>query len=537
MRFFPAFKQQLLIPALLLSLYVAQCLWFVGTQSACCDEGSHLSSGVMIWRYGIFTHINDHPPLERMWASMLLAATHTVVPAESPAQLESGAPRSDLNPERTTHLARPLVVLLGVALGCLLWTNCRRWFSDGAANFALALFALSPDLIGHYSVASTDGAGALSVFLLAVCLARWWSLPTLRSTLWLGMASGIALVAKFYTLPLVMLVFAIVLLKGLPSSTVRFWKWDWRSFSTTAAIAIMVVWAVYFFHVGTLSISDHGVYVPQMDSRSLWHFPFPGHVSFPVPAPEFVAGVAQVSWHNNVGHPAFLLGRIAWHGFLLYYPLAMILKWPIIIIGLAIAGTWLIWRKRTGPPAIFFLLPLVFLSMAVLIGHIQIGIRHLLPVYPFLLVLAAAVWEAAVTRKAKLFLIALLSLQAVDIARYAPNQISYFNFFVPERSVYKIITDSNVNWGQGMLAVRKYQQEHPEEILYIAGYNFERYGIRAVRLHPGEHVSGTVIIPPTELSGQLEKDPNAYRWLLRYPIKTVLDHALYVFQVPKEEAQ
>src|SRR4051812_46967930 len=266
----------------------------------CCDEGSHLSSGVMIWRYGIFTHINDHPPLERMLASMLLAATHTVAPAESPAQLESGAPRSDLNPERTTHLARPLVVLLGVALGCLLWTNCRRWFSDSGANFALALFALSPELIGHYSVASTDGAGALSVFWLAVCLARWWSLPISRNTVLVRLACGVALVAKFYTLPLVLLVLALALLKQLPSSKLRFWKWDWRTFATTAAIAIVIVWAVYFFHIGTLSISDHNIYVLPVDSRSLWYLPLPGRFSFPIPAPEFVAGVAQVSWHNDV---------------------------------------------------------------------------------------------------------------------------------------------------------------------------------------------------------------------------------------------
>src|SRR5206468_6850178 len=139
------------------------------------------------------------------------------------------APRSALTPERTIRLARPLVVLLGVALGCLLWSNCGRWFSDGAANFALALFALSPDLIGHYSVATTDGAGALSIFLLALCLERWWSLPTVRNTVLLGVAAGVALVAKFYTLPLVLLVLAVVLLRPLRISALRFWKWDWRS--------------------------------------------------------------------------------------------------------------------------------------------------------------------------------------------------------------------------------------------------------------------------------------------------------------------
>jgi hypothetical protein len=524
------------LPALLLSLYAAQCFWFIGTQSMCCDEGSHLSSGLMIWRYGDFTHINDHPPLERMLGSIVLAATHTVGPDEPGAATERADLRFDLNPERTTRLSRPLIVLLGVVLGCLVWSMCRRWFSVPAANFALALFVLSPELIGHYSVASTDGAGALSIFLLAMCLTKWWSTTSVRNTILLGLAAGIALVSKFYTIPLVLLVLGMVLLKPLPSSRLRFWKWDWRPFLLTAAAATMVVWAVYFFHAGWLSIWEHNVYVSG-ESRPLWPFPLPGHMRLPIPAPEFVAGVAQVSWHNDVGHPAFLLGRTARHGFLLYYPLAILLKWPVIVLGLAIAGACILWRNRTGPPRIFFVLPLVFLATAVLIGHIQIGVRHLLPVYPFLLVLAAAVWKAAATRRQKIILVGLLALQAIDIARYAPNQISYFNFFVPEHSVYKIMTDSNINWGQGLLAVRSYQQQHPEETLHIGARGFERYGIRGFRLHAGERVTGTVIVSPSELSGQLESDRNAYRWLLRYPVKTILDHTFYVFDVPKETGQ
>lgn len=526
--------RRLLIPLALTTLYVAQCLWFIGTQSMCYDEPGHLGAGLSIWHHGDYTlPPDDHPPLQRVLGSALLAATGTV------ASPEAGSHRLDREPERTMWLSRPLIVLLGLLLAWSLWFNCRRWFSESAANFALALFALSPELIGHYSVVTTDGVGALSIFLLSLALANWWVAPMLRNSVLLGLASGVALLAKFYAVPLVLAVLVLVVIR-------RRGDWSWsvlkanaRAALIVAGLAILIVWAGYSFHVGWLTVADHKILVPALEARRLWAFPLPVHLSFPIPAPEFVVGLGHMSWHNELGHPTFLLGRISHHGWLLYYPVVMLLKWPIIILGIAMVGGYLFLRYKAGPPPIFFVLPALFLALAILIGHIQIGIRHLLPVYPFLLVLASAAWQFANTSRQRILLLALAGLQLLDTARYAPNQISYFNVFVPERSVFRIVTDSNIDWGLGLLAVRKYQQQHPGEALYIqeGGPPFEPYGVRAARLHPGQRVAGTVIVSPTDLSGQFEKDPNAYKWLLKYPIAVVLDHSLYVFKVPAENEQ
>src|SRR4029077_16712586 len=109
-----------------------------------------------------------------------------------------------------------------------------------------------------------------------------------------------------------------------------------------------------------------------------------------------------------------------------------------------------------------------------------------------------------------LFLIA-LAIHAGDVLRYAPDYLSYFNLFVSPASSYKLLSDSNVDWGEGLVALRHYEQAHPSVPIHLAYFGSVApaiYGIRAIPLMPTERVSGTVVISATYLSGQSLPDPN-----------------------------
>jgi hypothetical protein len=145
-------------------------------------------------------------------------------------------------------------------------------------------------------------------------------------------------------------------------------------------------------------------------------------------------------------------------------------------------------------------------------------------------------WEYAKTHRvlARVVVIAVL-LQAVDTLRYAPDYLSYFNVYVPSMRSYELLSDSNLDWGQGLLALRKYQRSHPDEqisLAYFGSVDPRIYGIQARTLHEGERVTGTVVISASNLSGQFLQNPAGYHWVLLYPLKTVLNHSLYVFDVP-----
>src|ERR1019366_8645731 len=124
--------------------------------------------------------------------------------------------------------------------------------------------------------------------------------------------------------------------------------------------------------------------------------------------------------------------------------------------------------RAPGDLLIMSLFGLVYLAFAVQ-SRYAIGERHILPLYPFALLIAGGVWEHARRYRAAMIVIVLaLCLNAADALRYAPAYLSYFNLLVKPVNSWRLLTDSNLDWGQGLLALRDYQQQHPEEVLHLA---------------------------------------------------------------------
>ena len=102
-----------------------------------------------------------------------------------------------------------------------------------------------------------------------------------------------------------------------------------------------------------------------------------------------------------------------------------------------------------------------------------------------------------------------------------------------------LFRSSNLDWGQGLLALRDYQRKHPGEpiaLAYFGSIDPRLYGIQADDLG-SQHVSGTVVVSATNLSGQFLAQPETYRWLLQEKPGTILDHSLYVFKVREGDGQ
>src|SRR5262249_54584481 len=115
------------------------------------------------------------------------------------------------SPEELALRVRLLNVVMGLLLGALLWGAASSFFSKGAANLALALFALSPSLIAHFSLATTDGVVTLLTFASVMQLARWRRSPTRAQTLLLGLCLGTLLVSKFSAPPMYVLAFGFIM--------------------------------------------------------------------------------------------------------------------------------------------------------------------------------------------------------------------------------------------------------------------------------------------------------------------------------------
>lgn len=556
--------KRLFFLVLMLLFYVLQCTWFVRTQSFTFDEPWHLVAGLEVWRYGRFQDALDHPPLGHLLPTLPVARgdwTITLGDASQEGRAQSITP----DPVGLANRTRPVNIVLGVLLGALLWGTARRFFSEGAANVAIALFAFSPSLIAHFSLVTTDGICTLMVFATAVQLLRWRLNPSRGQTILLGMVLGLLLLAKLSTPPIFCLTLALVLVLKRDRWEWSPQRWNMRAFAVALCTAMFVFWAGYFFHVSRLKTGDGMVYlysphrepvVKEAVGRvfSFMKAPLQKHLTLLIPAGEYLEGIGTIALHNQHGHRTFVNGKFTRSPSVAFYIVVALLKWPPVVWLLLLWSVFLMLFKKLDPPRdlyVMLLYPACYL-VVVMLARTTMGERHFLPIYPFVLLIASAVWEFAVTRKAArrqgwavpgsrsgwaILIVAAVLLNAGDALRYAPDYLSYMNIAVPNRSSYRYLSDSNVDWGQGLLALRRYEAEHPNESIHLAYFGNvdpKVYGIRATHLAENERVSGTVVISETHLSGQYLADPKGYQWVMKYPIKTILNHSLFVFDVPAE---
>jgi 4-amino-4-deoxy-L-arabinose transferase-like glycosyltransferase len=526
------------IPALLLTLFVLQSLWFIKTQSLTYDEPGHIIAGLEAWQHGRFETWTDHPPLGRFWLMLPIARAHVEI-TQQPLARGYLVTAMQPGPEWLAWHTRPMNTLLGVALGLTLWFAARRLFSEGAANIALALFAFTPSLIANFSVTTTDGIGALFVFLTTCQVVSWRRNPNRTQTVLMGLVLGGLLLAKLYTPPEMLLALALMLVLRRDGGLNSLRSLNWKPALAALGIAVLTFWAGYLFHVSHLRVGD-GEVVASFPNRATktWATKTKARLTLLIPAGEYVEGFREVALSNHRGRATWFLGKIYPKGGpKIYYPVAIALKWPTVLLLLFFISLIIGVRKTCRSPGdtlITSLFGLVFLAFA-LQSKFAIGERHILPLYPFALLIAGGLWEHARKHRAAAALVVLaLCLNAADCLRYAPGYLAYFNVFVKPENSWRLLTDSNLDWGQGLLALRAYEAQHPSETLrlaYFGSVDPKLYGIKAAPLEPNGPISGMVAAGASCLSGQLLDDPDAYRWLWSYQPRQVLDHSIWLFDV------
>jgi len=407
------------------------------------DEPAHLASGVEWLAQGAYTWEPQHPPLARVAAALgpylIGARPHNTARSSKNAIGREGVAilfEGD-GYDWNIALAR-LGVLPFFWLACLVvyWWGL-RYFGAPVAVVALFLFSFLPPVLAHAGLATTDMA--VTAFVGAAFLAAliWVERPTFRNGALFGLCTGLAVLTKFSALAY------------LP-----------------AAIALALIW---FCFMGRLKLKQTGTAIRErlpsfglailtgcLTIWAMYRFSFgPTVFGFRLPAPELYAGIEQVIRHNSEGHPSYLLGHYMQNGVWYYFPLVLAIKTPIGFLLLLGLGVALAFRHKDSLRNAW--LPLAF-SMGILAvalsSHINIGIRHVLPIYTGLALLAGAAavhflqiastrsWTAAVLGTAVLWF-------AGSSLWSHPDYLPYFNALAgshPEN----IVVDSDLDWGQDM---------------------------------------------------------------------------------------
>ncbi len=411
--------------------------------------------------------------------------------------------------------------------------------ADAAGLAALALYALDPLVISHAGLATLDAGAA--AFTLAAALAYPGALRDggARRVGAAGLATALALGTKFSTLPLLagLAAIAALLASGRVPGAPR------RPVLARRLGAVLLVAAA------ALAI----VCLPE--------------------GPGFLARAFELQRaHAERGHPAFAFGQYATEGWWWYFPAAWAVKMPLPVLALSLAGVVAVVRRARHAPsaAATLLVTPALLALASLASPIAIGVRHLLPVVPFLAIAgglgAADLGRVRPGRRLvrpgrlavqpgrlvvgarRLLATAALAWLAIGTLAVHPHELSYGNELAGgPGGLARVLTDSNVDWGLGLPDLAAFVAERPTARLYLAyfgGGDPAAYGLRHYRWLPaanyaprlqqdGPDPSGRelVAVSLSSLADPVTPGHATYAWLRARPPVAVAGRSLAVFDI------
>jgi 4-amino-4-deoxy-L-arabinose transferase-like glycosyltransferase len=507
-------RTELALLALLIAVTLARVAATHRVFSAVVDEPVHIAAGYdwLVRHSNAFDPV--HPPLARLVCALPLAGFarpwHTdIIGAGNDLLYAHDHYEHNLAMARRGNLLFLLVAMLAV------WAWASRVFSRGVALIAVALLGSLPPILGHAGVVTTDMAVAATLPLALLALDVWLERRDIKRAALLGLAVGAGLLSKFSFVaffPICAVVLLVVRKRG---------EGRWATAFLAAVVAATIVWAGYFFQIDTIAHV-------HPDSAGL------AYANIPLPAPLYWAGLHVVKVHDELGHLSFLLGRYSQRGFWYYFPVLFVFKTPIPFLLLMIAGIVAIVRARRGLE--FALIPLA-LMLFVLFSHIDIGIRHILPIYPPLCVVAAAgvaaLWRDAKMRVAAALLLAWL-VAGVELAH--PDYLAWFNEFAgrhPER----IAVDSNLDWGQDILRLGNAARRHGiarGAVLLVASANITAHGYPAYDgLEPFKPMTGWIAVSETALALDPGTPKGGYDWLIKGRTYERIGKSIRLYYVPR----
>lgn len=435
---------------------------------------------------------------------------------------------------------------MGVSLYLLLAWVLYRWGSQlhGRAGglLALLLLAFCPNTLAHASLINTDFAFTATFALAAFLCQRLFGDPSPRRLAAAALGLGLALASKLSALvllPGLVLGLAWFLAMAPEEEGQRLARLPWVPGQGAWARALLlylgvvlggflVLWALYGFQLQPYLLTLRSQ-LGDLDS----------------------------------GHEAYLLGQYSTKGWWYYYPVALLVKTPLPLLllggwglarGLRQRGRWAEMGLVVAPPLLLF--------AAFVVGGKDIGLRYLLPVYPFLFLLAGytlPAWpgwaglRAAGARAWPAWLLGLCCLWHVGgTLRNHPDHLAYFNEAAggPDQG-YRYLVDSNLDWGQDLKGLKAYMDQRGIERLklsYFGTVDPALYGLQYEWLPsfqlpaPPEAravlpTGGLIAISVTNLVGVYMdgygQGKDLYKWLRAYEPVARIGHSIWVYELPE----
>ncbi|MEX0819672.1 MAG: glycosyltransferase family 39 protein, partial [Pirellulaceae bacterium] len=513
------------------SLHLALAIASIRQKSATYDEVAHVTAGYSYWKQSDYRLHPENGNLPQRWMTLPIVVLASEV--NFPDLHTESWRRSDLwrlgdeffhhsgnDVDRLLRLARTAVALVSVALCILVFCWSRSLFGTTGGLISLVLCVFSPTVLAHGRLATSD---LCTTFFFAAAV---WSIWELLHRVSAGrLLAGIAAVSGLFLcktsaaliLPMAVLMALISLTPrqaiGVRLPTGRSFQLasQWSRRGCVVAIALLIgiaawssVWAAYGFRYSASGARDHEFYKFGNVETVARHSGAAGKTIQWLAdrrlLPEaYLYGAAFVAAHKE--RPAFFNGEYETTGWRLFFPYCFAVKTPLAVFGLLAFGLVGLpslascgdrtdeARASRWEPAyrlVPIAVPLLIFGAVFLTTQLNIGHRHILPIYPFMFVLAgaAARWCRQQTRVVAGAIVVLLVCLAAESLASFPHYLSYFNQLVPRDKAYQHLVDSSLDWGQDLPSLKKWLDLHvtgeePVFLGYFGTASPAYYGIQA----------------------------------------------------------
>ena len=578
------------IVIILLGLLAVQASTSMWMKSPTVDEVTFITSGYYMLKTGDFSLNSAHSiSLQMLIASPLLGMDLKLPQHTSPffktseyTDLDNWRyavefmDQNNINVEQIVFRVRLIVVLLALILGIYIFKWSNELYGVKAGLFALFLYVFSPNILAHSRLATLDIGYTALVFIGIYYYSKLIINPELKYLLLAGVFLGLIFLAKNTALSIIF-VYGLYFLLAVTGQT-QAWAFlanrtskKWGDGAISFLVSLFGVLVIAWFVIN-LGYGFQGVFKPLSSytptlARGLFSTdgPLIGRLigALPVPLPESFTEMLKINLRFvEGGLPSYLMGQWSRTGWWYYHLVAFIIKVPVPIFLFLITTVIMTLRARHdkgfSTAEYILLIPILSIFLVVSLVGVKLGLRHILPILPFLFVfLSRLVTFDFGSRRWLTPLFALLcSWYLISSVSIYPHYLAYFNELVggPDNG-HNYLVDSNLDWGQDLKGLGQYMADNDiakVKLSYFGSADPSFYGIDyeylpSLGLRPSEPdgkwwyengyqevcepTSGVIAISTTILQGGLSRNRNCFHWLKSYEPIAKIGYSIFVYEV------
>jgi hypothetical protein len=555
---------------LLLIMFVTSLLT-LKNESLTMDELAHIPAGYSYLSQQDYRINPEHPPLIKDMSALPLLFLNLDFPENHPSWQEEVNGqwwlgnelifKANNNADQIIFWSRIPMIMILMLLGFFIFLFTRRFFGNETALLSLFLFSFSPAFIAHGRLVTTDIGATLGVVMTTYFWIKYLKNPKIKNVILAGVFFGISMLLKFSLVLLIPFLFIITIVYSLIKKSLP--KYILLSLLAGIIGLIFVMWPVYKLHVLNYpperQLSDTQEILSSCPMKSLgelciWMSDKPILRSID----HYLFGLLMATQRTSFGNTVYFLDSISGNGWWYYFPLVYLMKVPLAFHILSLISLLFLllsikkvkikeWLEKYFVEFSMVVFLLIYWWTSVT-GNLNIGLRHVIPTFPFIYILVSlgiVRLSRKIEKKPFYLLIGLLLVwYAFSSISSFPHYISYFNESIGgSKEGYKYVVDSNYDWGQDLKRLKTFVEKREIEKIkvdYFGGADVEYYlGEKFEKLDSKSGPQkGWLAISATLLQGGrgepvpgYDQDTGYYDWLNKHEPVGRAGNSIFIYNI------